>query len=88
MLLFRSQSYLNTQSKPLCKSQQNQFLSICIVFKSPAFTRGLTRVVKGGFYRSFDLKLNNKKGNAVYFTLVVFFFLVSLAILDSYPTYH
>ena len=46
------------------------------------------QVVKGGFYRSFDLNLNIKKGNVVYFTLVVFLFLVSLAILDSYPTDH
>ena len=35
----------------------------------------------------FDLSLNIKKGNVVYFTLVVFLLLVSLAILDFYPTY-
>ena len=46
------------------------------------------QVVKGGFYRSLDLNLNIKKGNVVYFTSVVFLFLVSLAILDSHPTYH
>ena len=56
--------------------------------KSPAITRGFGRVLKGGFYRSFDLNLNIKQRNVVYFTLVAFFFLVSLALLDSYPTYH
>ena len=56
--------------------------------KSPAITGGFRRVLKGGFYRSFDLNLNIKKRNVVYFTLVVFLFLVSLALLDSYPTYH
>ena len=90
MLLFRSQSSLDTQPKSLCESQHNQFFSICIVFlvKSPAVSLGLRRVVKGGFYRSFDLNLNNKKGNVVYFTLAVLLFLVSLALLDAYPTYH
>ena len=88
MLLFRSQSSLDNHSKPLSKSQHNQFLSICIVFKSPAVTRSFKRVVKGGFYRNFDLNLNIKKGNVVYFTLAVLLFLVSLAVLDPYPTYH
>ena len=90
MLLFRSQSSFDTQPKSLCKSQHNQFFSICIVFlvKSPAVSLGLRRVVKGGFYRSFDLNLNNKKGSVVYFTLAVLLFFVSLALLDAYPTYH
>ena len=46
------------------------------------------QVVKGVFYKSFDLNLSVKKGIAVYFTLVVFLSLVSLAISDAYPTYH
>ena len=56
--------------------------------KSPAITPGFRRVVKGGFYRSFDLNLNIKKGNVVYFALTVFLFLESLAILDSYLSNH
>ena len=40
---------------------------------------------KGGFDRSFDVNLNMKKGNMVYFISVVFLFLVSLAILDLIP---
>ena len=49
--------------------------------KCLAATRCFRQVVKGGFYRRFDL--------VVYFTLVAFLylFLVFLAILDSYPTY-
>ena len=59
-----------------------------MVFKSPAVARGFRRVVKGGVYRSVDLNLNIKKGLKAYFTLVVFSFLLSLAILGSCPTYH
>ena len=89
MLLFRSKYLLDTQSKPLCKSQHTSSKVFAYFWvKSPAITHGFRRVVKGGFYRSFDLNLNIKKGNVVYFTLTVFLFLVSLAILDSYPTYH
>ena len=88
LLLFRYQSSLDIQSQPLYKSQHNQFLSICIVFKSPAVTRGFRPVAKGGFDRSFDINLNIKKGIMVYFIFAVFLFLVSLAILDSYPICH
>ena len=88
MLLFRSQSSLETQTKPLFKSQHNQFLSICTAFKPPAVTRDFRRVLKGGFYRIFNLNISIKKENVVYFTLVVFLLLVSLAILGSYPIYH
>ena len=89
MLLFRFQSSLETQLKPtmLFKSQHNQLLSICIVFKSPAVIRGFRRILEGGFHRSFDLNLSIKKENVVYFTLVASLFLVSLAILCSYPIY-
>ena len=90
MLLFRSQSSLETQLKPtmLLKSQHNQLLSIYIVFKSPAVIRGFRRALKDEFYRSFDLNLSIKKENVISFTLVAFLFLVSLAILCSYPIYH
>ena len=45
---------------------------------SPALTSGFSRIVKRGFYCSFDLNLNFKKHNMAFFTLLGFLFLVSL----------
>ena len=82
VLLKPNQNHCEISAQPVGKYLHSFWV------KSPAITRGFGRVLKGGFYRSFDLNLNIKQRNVVYFTLVAFFFLVSLALLDSNPTYH
>ena len=67
----------------MCKSQHNQFLSICIVFgsspsSSPALTPGFSRVVN---FIEISISISIL-GNEIWLfvTLVGFLFLVSLAI--------
>lgn len=70
--------------KPWMDAQKREVRNID-VFKGAH----VSRVVKGGFYRSFDLNLlflREKK--LTFFTLVGFLFPVPLVILDSYPTYY
>ena len=83
------QSSLDTQSKPFYKSQHNQFLGICIVFRSYAqfIPRSYSRL-QPSCKIWILVYANLKKRNGTFFTLVVFLLLASLSILGSYSTYN